>query len=257
MAGATAVWWLSPERRAQVGLLVLWLGGIVFASLGVTLAEQALSRALGALPPEIDTIRNVRYVFPVLLICGLWGTMAIARRTLSPPFAAMAISVVAFVWLAANKPGVIPTRETVACLMKGRALCPPQEWIERQIVLEWLRREAPRGAKILPALDRYRTAMEISLALRYHARLPVVFSYKDGVSTLGYGNHAVLPRWTQIRRRLEAAWIARDVSAIFTLAEELDATLVLMDFASPSLPPPSWRQVLVQGNYVVWRRSAT
>lgn len=256
-AGATAVWWLSPERGAQVRLLVLWLGGVVIASLGVTLAEQALSRALGALPPEIDTIRNVRYVFPVLLVCGLWGTMAVARKTLPSPFAAMAISFVAFAWLAANKPGVIPARETAACLMKGRVLCPPQEWIERQIVLEWLRREAPRGAKILPALDRYRTAIEISLALRYHARLPVVFSYKDGGSTLGYGNHTALPQWARILRRLENAYETHDTNAIFTLAEELDAILVLTDFALPSSSPPSWRQVLVQGNYVVWVRSAT
>ena len=256
LAGAAAVWRLAPEKRGQLGLLALWLAGIVAASLGVTLVEQAVARALRVLPPEIDTIRNVRYVFPVLIVWGLWGTLLFAGRVFSGRGAAMAATLVALAWFAANKPGVLPTRATLACLGQGRLLCPPADWVDRGQVLEWLKRNIPRGTKVLPALDRHERSLDVGVAVRYHARLPVAFSYKDGGTTLGYANDAALSQWKNTARRLESAWAARDLGAILSLAGELDAAVVLLDFVPAPLLPEPWRIVLTRGNYVVLARSA-
>ena len=252
LAGAVAVWVLAPARRRHLVLLLAWAAMMVVSSLGVTLAEQALCRSLRVLPVEIDTIRNLRYVVPVLMVVGLWGVVEAAgsasRRAMVLPLAAAAI------WLLANKPGVTPVRDTVACLARGHMVCVPEEWTERRAMLVAVVAGVPAGTGVLPAVDRYE-GTDVSLALRYYARRPVVFSFKDGSTALGYANHAALDRWTDVAARLERAHHDGDWRTISDLADALDAGAIVADI--PVVELSGWLLLHRAGRYSVLVRSPT
>lgn len=255
VAGAIAVWLLEPQRRDTLALTLWWLVAIVAASLGVTLLEQAATRALRVIPPEIDTIRNLRYVVPLLTAWGLWGTVVAARHAFSPRAAIVAVGAIGAAWLLANKPGIVPVRATVACLMNGKLVCQPATWLERLPAYEWLRVSAPRRTKVLPAVDRD-FGIDVGPTIRYYAGLPVVFAYKDGGPIFGYANHAKVDAWLETARRLQALHSGRDVSGILSLADDLGAGIVLFDF--PAKPPieKSWSVLFGHGSYTVMGRSA-
>ncbi len=252
LTGALAVWVLAPHQRPRLILLLGWVVMVVVASLGVTLVEQAVGRYYQLLPVEIDSIRNMRYAIPVLMIFGLWGAVETAGCLSRRP-AILLVSAVTGIWLLVNKPGVLPSRASVACLASGQVLCPPDEWIERLSMLNALRRDFSRGTPVLPFLDRYE-GVDAALAVRYYAQLPVVFCYKDGGTALGYANHGVLDRWLDLSRRLDGAHQSRDWPGAVSLADELGAGVIIADIEPPSIP--GWVITHAGGRYRVLVRSA-
>lgn len=252
MVGALIVWRFAPERRHLLWVLLIWLAMVVAGSLGVTLLEQAISNYLQVLPVEIDTIRNLRYVVPILLVLGVWGATLVAER-LSRRWAMAVLAASAIVWLGVNKPGVMPVRSSIECLSSGRLLCPPAEWGERLAMLDALR-QLPAGTSVLPALHRHE-GVDASLAMRYYALQPVTFSYKDGGTSLGYANPGAIDLWQDLAARLEAAHQSSDWDAIAAMADDLKAGAIAADMVPPA-DLPGWRQVHGSGRYSVFVRSA-
>lgn len=251
--GALAVWMLAPHQRPRLILLAVWMVMVVATSLGVTLVEQAIGRHFRLLPVEIDSIRNMRYAAPILMVFGLWGAVEAAGRLSRRPAIAL-VCAVCGIWLLVNKPGVMPSRAVAACLASGHVLCPPTEWIERRSMLNALRRDFGPGTPVLPFLDRYE-GVDAALAVRYHALLPVVFCFKDGGTSLGYANHGLLDRWISLSRRLDGAHQSGDWAGAISLADELGAAVIIADIEPP--PIPGWVVTHAEGRYTVLARSAT
>jgi hypothetical protein len=252
--GAILVWLFAPDRRFVLGFLAAWTAAAVLASLGVTLTEQEVARRLEVVPVEIDTIRNLAYVVPVLMVVAFWGVAAAARR-LPRRTAVTVMAVAALGWLVANKPGVLPARDTLACLASGKLLCPPPHWADQIAVLEHLRLAVPRGTLVLPAVDRY-TRTELGQAVRYHAGLPLSFCYKDG-GILGYSKVDRLRQWRWFEHRFQEAHGRGELKRILDMADESHSDMVLTDLPVAPADLHGWQVRHRAGPYSVLERSPT
>ncbi|CUW38077.1 membrane protein of unknown function [Magnetospirillum sp. XM-1] len=251
--GAMAVWVLAPHQRRRLVLLTAWMVLVVATSLGVTLLEQAIGRHFQLLPVEIDSIRNMRYGVPILMVFGLWGAVEAAGR-MPRRRGGLLIGAVACVWLVVNKPGGLPVRAVADCLASGRLSCPSGEWLDRRAMLAALRDKVARGTPVLPFVDRYE-GLDAVLAVRYGALLPVAFCFKDGGTALGYANHGVLDRWLELSERLNEAHRSMDWRSLVATADELGAGIIVTDLEPP--PLSGWAVIHAGGRYRVLARSAT
>jgi hypothetical protein len=158
--------------------------------------EQEISKAYRLLPVGIDLIRNARYLGVALIVFAVWGTWCVARR-LEGHRSKLAVVAVALVYLAINRPGSIPVRDTLQCWATGKLLCPRPEWASEVATLHFLRDGLPQRTRVLAVLQQY-VDLGFEMAIRYHALQPMVFNPKDAGSTLSYGNWEGLRQWLEI-----------------------------------------------------------
>lgn len=184
---------------APVRFLVLWAAGLLMASVGLTAVEQQWTALSNRLPLAIDLIRNIRYLPVILLISGFWGVLLLLVRL--EHRRKVAVICVAVVYLLVNRPGMIPFRETLQCWAQGKILCPPADSEELIASLAFLRDRLPQATPILSVVHPY-SELDFTMAIRYHAFQPVVYSPKDGGSTLAYGNWRALRQWLEIRQAI-------------------------------------------------------
>jgi hypothetical protein len=200
----------------------------------ITYVEQWIGRRYQILPVEIDLIRNIRYVSPILLIFGIWGTWRLTQRLPRRTGAIMLVAV-SLVWFSVNRPGSIPFRTTAECFLDGRILCRPDHVDGQLAALEFAKRDIPQRVPILPILNAF-NGMDFVLALRYFAFKPVVFAEKDG-GTFTYANHAAIDGWLRIRSEIAAVRAIADPAERLARAEALGrqtgAGLIVVDFPVP------------------------
>lgn len=253
IVGFVAVWKLAPNSRRALIFFGLWLAGLLVVSVGVSWVAQVIERRYELLPVQIDLRRNVRYVVPVLFIVGFWGT-ALTLRCIGRRAGSVALMVVAIGWLAIDRPGSIPFRATFSCLADGRLLCPPARWHDNLAVLEFLRTDLASGSRVLPVVARYE-GLEFVAAIRYHARRPVVFNYKDA-GFLAYSDHGRLERWRafagEMNRIHDISNGTAKLAAALALAQTADANIVVAEFPVRVTDLPfSWIILFKSGRYSV------
>ena len=73
----------NPKRVRLCLFFVLFLVGVLFASVGAAFIDQTASAALGRTPAQLDLIRNIRFIVPILLI-GVVLALHEACRLCSP-----------------------------------------------------------------------------------------------------------------------------------------------------------------------------
>ena len=62
----------QPGQRQRLGLILFWVAGILFVSVGLSSIEILIESKLHHLPIFLDLIRGLRYVIPLLEILVLW-----------------------------------------------------------------------------------------------------------------------------------------------------------------------------------------
>ncbi|MDC0033842.1 hypothetical protein OAJ57_04695 [Alphaproteobacteria bacterium] len=252
-AGFLAVWILAPWARRRCLFFVAWGVAIVAGSAGITALEQWISRATQTMPVEIDLIRNLRYICLPLILFGVWGSRLATRRLHAGGFGIVAAIVICIAWLSLNRPGSIPFRATIACLAQGQFLCKPVQW-EKDITALDVLRDLPPGTKFLPFIEPAR--VRFSLAIRYYALKPLVWTNKDGGSVLGYTKFDELKNWWAIRTRMANARTITDsvsrTGAVMNIAELLKADAVISDLrlVARGLATP-WKLLSTAGGYAI------
>ena len=69
--GSTQVF-RHPQERQRLGLILLWVAGIIIISVGLSSFEMFIESKLRQLPIFLDLIRGLRYVIPLLEILVFW-----------------------------------------------------------------------------------------------------------------------------------------------------------------------------------------
>jgi hypothetical protein len=218
-------------RGRLVGTVFLWLLSLLCISVLGPWTEQALGRAYGRLPEQVDLIRGLRYCVPVMLLLCLWPLAELQRSAsragagralrLAAPLGGLLLTAVWSVW---HPPG--PIVDAMSCWRGGSLVCVPTGWPSVTDALDAVKRETPVGARILP------TRLAVPVQVRFYAQRPVVHSRRD-LSVLIYANHAALLPWFEMDRTWQAAarqpTFARRFRAHVDVARRLDAQYVLID----------------------------
>jgi hypothetical protein len=243
--GVTLLTWLPGAHRGPLAMVGLWCCGLLAIGVGLPWVDQVVARMRGTLPFEIDLIRSIRYLVPLMLLLVIWPLAAIYRRarsrTVRLAVAAAGLALTAF-WVELH-----PIRyvgDAVACWARGRLSCPAPG---RALVLEAFERvrtETPPGARL------FATSFEV--ALRYATLRPVVYS-----PTAPYvKNHPVeFLRWQEDGRRIRHAQQLPEpqerIAALIETASALGADYALIDsrYLPPGLSPKP-------GDALVWRNNA-
>jgi len=208
------VLWVCDRDQGEVWLVVRWVGWLVVICVLVPCADQAVARWRGSMPMQIDLVRGVRYVTPLVVLLGFWAIDEMARRNLS--LTLVVVLVVSLVWTQVHTRGVHFTREVLHAARawaSGRWVSGEAHDPDYQTAIEALGRLVPAGAAVLAwgGVD--------SLPVRYALKRSVAWCRKDG-ATFSYGQHRKMVEWHRVAKRMSAVRDGRDLAC---LARELGA----------------------------------
>ncbi len=259
LVGALLLLALRRPDRKCVAFVGLWAAGLAIVGVAIPLTEHAVARALRMLPVEVDLIRTIRFLIPIMLLLCLWPLVEFSKR-LDPRAAT------AFAAIAGLAVGVWAYRHQFHTMLQ-----PPWYWLEAKVgpeslardphfqMLEAIRRQVPAGATILPAPEFPRP-----LSIRYHALRGVAHTWKDG-GPLSYSDHRRLLRWYELDQRFSRAVSATTaeakLSGLWELAGQLGAQYLLIptpgrlaDPARRGQPsPPEPEVIYANGSYTLLR----
>ncbi len=247
----------SPRDRQRLGMVVDWVSGLGLIFVIVPYALQEICRARGILPIEMELIRGIRFLVPLMLLFCLWP-LAAAERLYKPPagwwWARTAGALLVGLWLFWHPPIGFGNRLEN---WHSRSAVLPEERSERLEALDAVRRLTPLRSRIL--------AQELQMELRYYALRPLVYAAHDK-GPLIYSDLQGFLRWSELY------WEMRDIETIKTplaryaalcgVGARLDADYLLLrheDLPAPHGPPETavWREVWRNRRYVLVSRSRT
>jgi len=240
MVGAAIVLSLRRKNYSSVLLVGLWLGGLLIAAVVIPLIEQAIARAYNLIPLELDLIRGIRYIIPILLLFCLWPLVEIGKKIKAERLMAAIGALFVTIWVYQHPPTL--AIEALACWKRGEFVCMPAEYSATIKGLEAIK-QTPPNSRILPLGQ---IPQHYSLAIRYYALRPVVYSYKDG-NVFGYANHAGFLRWYHQLKEVKAVEAYPNTSdkprQIVNLSKQLGAQYCLTEPSINSTLNSSLKQV--------------
>ncbi|MCL4258041.1 MAG: hypothetical protein KJZ53_05870, partial [Anaerolineales bacterium] len=170
---------LRQHDAALARLLQVWLVGILLASVVIPIIDFSIAVHLERLPLQVDLVRNLRYLFPLLLLFSLWAPFVVASGALfglklsdRGPRVVLVLTLFWCAWLAKfHQPSM--ALDAVKCMVARNLFCPiSQQERQAEEVLNAIRTLVPPDQSIL--------ANALVLEIRYHALRSVAFASKDG-----------------------------------------------------------------------------
>ena len=224
LVGVILIWALVPAQRRKVAQVGLWFAGLLFVSVAIPLVEQAVARSLRVMPLEIDLVRGIRYVVPLMLLGLLWPLATWSARGPRSRRAARVVGLAVVVgWLAWHP--IETVKGPAECLVWGRSVCPvPPKWEETIGTIEAVRDNVPEGGRVFSLFKPNQ--------VRYAAWRPVVYAYKDGGALL-YNNLERFLSWGSQKERVNRALSIEDMDrrleALIDVARRLRAGYLLVE----------------------------
>ncbi len=228
IAASSVVLLIRPGRRKDIFLIAIWALGILLVAVGLTFIEEAICRIYDLKRLQMDSIRGIKYIVPLILVLCLWPLAEISRRM--PPRGrnrALVMLIGAFLvggWAWEHPPTIFLD---AAKAWSHGSLVPAVSSTERAGIeaMNAVRRITPAGSKILPTV--------LDLEVRYCALRPIAYAYKDG-GIFADTNLAALSEWDRVRREMELVSAIRDDSTrlerLLALTRQLGADYLLVDF---------------------------
>ena len=176
LSGYLVIYYYRPAQRSLVLFFMFFVFGLITASFGVSWIDQQIAVAFNRAPAQLDLIRGLRFLIPVLLIGAVWFLL-VASQQLSevvPVFpwrqtgAASMVLLLFFWW--SEHPSVMS--DAPAKIESSRSLRERRDR-DRAEVLERLK-SWKADTKVLVMGDDL-----LALAVRYAALQPVVMVSKD------------------------------------------------------------------------------
>lgn len=177
LSGYLVTYYFRPAQRSLVLFFVFFVFGLITASFGVSWIDQQIAVAFNRAPVQLDLIRGLRFLIPVLLVGAVW-LLLVASQQLSeavPAFpwrqtgAASMVLLLLFWW--SEHPSAMS--EAAANIVEGSRSHRGQRDRDRATVLERLKRWKA-DTKVLVMGDDL-----LALSVRYAALQPVVMVSKD------------------------------------------------------------------------------
>jgi hypothetical protein len=190
------LWFRQRDERKKLVVVFLWLLGIIFTSLVIPIAEQFFTKKYEMLPLQISLIRNLKYVFPLMLIFSLWPFVVLSRDHSDPRKRKIVLIIgfiFVFIWSSRQMYKHVKFLADRGCL----SICSTKDKSAESIdALNALKRTTPPGASILAI------SFPDELAIRYYSLRPLAYSFKDG-GTFLYANHTKLIEWYDKAKNLD------------------------------------------------------
>ncbi len=176
----------DSEIRSKVRMILVFTLAIAFLAGGVPVIEAGVARAMGRTPMQMDLVRGLRYLVPMLLLIAFWSVAHHVRATKAMQiFVSLAL---ATVWIAASQlsPRYRQNDNVLAgikCWLKAHPICPTTGETDLQRVLAELSDSEAFPGKVF--------SPEFGLQIRSYARRELAFDWKD-TGWLAYSNHKKL-----------------------------------------------------------------
>ena len=169
---------LRPEYRAICRFFLLFMLGIILGSFGIALVDQTVSGLLHRSPLEIDLIRNMHFMVPILILGCVWVLREASACMMTTQAHYSRIFAIAFFAITGVFAGIVwhetPTRISDALGISAA----PNELsskpdVDSSAMLTYIH-NLPIDSSVLP-ID----AETMGLAIRYDSLQPVVYLRKD------------------------------------------------------------------------------
>lgn len=172
--------------RPKVRMIFVFTLAVAFLAGGVPVIEAGIARAAGRTPMQMDLIRCLRYLVPMLLLIAFWSVAHHVRATKAVQV--MFSVALAVVWITASQfsPRYRQNENVVAgmkCWIKAQPVCPTEGAKDIQRVLAELSNSKAIPGKIF--------SPRFGLQIRSYARRELAFDWKD-TGWLAYSNHKKL-----------------------------------------------------------------
>jgi hypothetical protein len=222
LIASAAVAYLLPTMRKRVLLVAVWALGILFVAVGLTYAEQTICKTFGLSRFQMDSIRGIKYLVPLMLLLCIWPLAAISNVLPRRSFKRLGVMLVGALLLA-GWAHYYPPNLFMKCLKSWvhGSIMPPVSPVEKEILaaVDSVHKYVPKGDRILP--------LTLALEIRYSALRPVVYSYKDG-GIFADTNRAALLTWNKIKnevRGITASICANNLSSGLRRLQSLSRSL--------------------------------
>jgi hypothetical protein len=243
IAGAWLVWRKGAgDEQRRLRVVLIMLVAILALSCLVPVVENVAARAAGRQPLQLDLVRAVRYVVPLLLLLAVWGLSCIKRHWMQRllPLGVLVFWATASFWpprLAQNSAPYWGARCWVELDLQCRApaMDPAGEMIA------FVASQTPREALFFSSW--------FGPSIRALAQRPLAFDWKD-TGWLAYSNHAKLGGSLPAMRRYLT--IAQDGSLAdpalqwVMMGHDLEADYVVVREAVDPETLAGWGEVVFQ-----------
>lgn len=267
LAGLCILVWLMRKNFRTLGLVLLWLTGIMFVSIVIPTLELYLFHGASHIAFTPIWVRGIRYLVPFLMLFCLWPLAEISHKLACPQkfdwhvswldefkdgLASRPIQISlnilgVFVVLAANilsDAGYQSGRslqwrmpeKALACWTAGELICPSTPVKASQLDILKKIKSLPPGSTILPIINENDKQYSLELAIRYTALQPVVFTDKD-FSTYWQSNPSALIQWEEDAKEIDriktTEGMEQRARAAQEIGERLGASFLLLDWEAP------------------------
>jgi len=228
VAGSVILWLLRRDLRNDMKLVAIWCLGIIFVAVGLTFLEQTICRVYDLKRFQMDSIRGVKYLVPIMLLMCLWPLAGVYRqfqagslkRTLTMVLGAL----ITVIWVYQCPP--LSFLQTAKAWAHGSLTPRPSlDEIDTVEAVKAVKNNTAPGSKIL--------ALVIPLEIRYAALRPVVYAYKDG-GIFADTNLGSLLEWAKVKQDVEEINSSANPSSKLVksldLGKKLKADYVVTDF---------------------------
>ncbi|MHB8202957.1 MAG: hypothetical protein ACYDHG_04535 [Desulfomonilaceae bacterium] len=228
VAGSVVLWSQRRDLRDDIKLVVVWCLGIVFVAVGLTFVEQTICRIYDLKRFQMDSIRGVKYLVPIMLLMCVWSLAGISRQfqtgSLKRTLAMLLGAVITTIWVYQSPP--VTFIQTAKAWAHGSLTPrPSKDEIGTVEAINAIKENTKPGSRILPLV--------IPLEIRYAALRPVVYAYKDG-GIFADTNLGSLIEWDKIKKTLDEIDSNNDprtkLMMTLDLAKRLNTDYVITDF---------------------------
>jgi hypothetical protein len=187
-----------PPLRKRIMLIFIWAAGILFVAVGLTFMEETLCKMCDVGRFQMDSVRGIKYLVPLMLLLCLIPLAQIsstfASRSLGRSMTMLAGALIMFGWAYQNPPSFFI--DSVRSWLQGE-ITPPISETEKAIVeaVEIVHKDTPNNSRLL--------ALSLPLEIRYSALRPIVYAYKDG-GIFADTNYSALVTWNDVKNEIES-----------------------------------------------------
>ncbi len=228
VAGSVILWRWRRDLRNDMKLVAIWCLGIIFVAVGLTFFEQTICRFYDLKRFQMDSVRGVKYLVPIMLLMSLWPLAGVYRQfqagSLKRTLTMLLGALITVIWAYQCPPTTFI--QTINAWGQG-SLTPraSRNEIDTIQAINVIKKITARGSKIL--------ALVIPLEIRYAALRPVVYAYKDG-GIFADTNLGSLLEWAKVKQDVEEINSSADPSSklimSLDLARKLKTDYVITDY---------------------------
>lgn len=205
------------RERKQVLMILAFTIAVAFLGGAVPAMEAGIAHAMGRTPTQIDLIRSIRFLVPMLLLIAFWGiALQMARLGLR---AAVFVVAMSLAWIAATQTSPRYRQNTdilagLRCWSRMQTTCAIEDPLDLKQTLEELSEPTRFPGPVF--------SPEFGLQIRSYAHRSLAFDWKD-TGWLAYSNHKqLIANLDQMRR----------YKAIVGMPEDADKQAAWLEFGS-------------------------